>query len=87
MIDGYLIALKELEEKFKENASKHNVKFMAMFKPLFNVFEVICIKDPKNFINSEEFSLKYFDNTKNCLSLTFFFNHGKSFSVVCLVIR
>lgn len=54
---------KNIEEKFGENAIKHNIKFMVMFKPLFNVFEVICIKDPKHFID-DEFSLKYFDKYK-----------------------
>jgi len=62
--DHYNNIDKELEGKFKENAYKHNIKFMAMFKPLYNVFEVICIKDPKNFIGSNEFNLKYFDKYK-----------------------
>ena len=41
----------ELEIKYGENAIKHNIKIMAMFKPQFNVFELICIKDPTNIIN------------------------------------
>jgi hypothetical protein len=44
----------------EEGGPKHNIKFMAMFKPLFNVFEVVCIKDPNNFI-TEGFTLKHFD--------------------------
>ena len=31
-----------------------------MFKPLFNVFEIVCLKDPQNFIK-EDFNLKYYD--------------------------
>jgi hypothetical protein len=38
---------------------KQNVKFCAMFKPTFNVFELICYLDPTNHIDSN-FSLKDF---------------------------
>ena len=38
---------------------KQNVKFFGMFKPTYNVFELICFVDPTNHINSE-FDLKNF---------------------------
>jgi hypothetical protein len=31
---------------------KQNVKFMMMFKPMFNVFEIVCYSDPTNHIDS-----------------------------------
>jgi hypothetical protein len=44
---------------------------MAMFKPQFNVFELICIKDPKNIIN-ENFNInilsKYVQFEKDILT-------------------
>ena len=43
----------DLEIKYGDNAIKHNIKIMAMFKPQFNVFELICIKDSTNIINDK----------------------------------
>lgn len=38
----------------------HNIKFGMFFKPMFNVFELVCFEDPLNHIN-EEFTLENFD--------------------------
>ena len=40
--------------------SEPTIKFGMFFKPMFNVFEVVCFDDPSNHIN-EEFTLDNFD--------------------------
>ena len=42
---------------------KINVKFGMFFKPMFNVFELICFEDPSNHIN-ESFDLSNFHSYK-----------------------
>lgn len=53
--------LKQLTENMM--ALYKNIKFFMMYKPLYNVFEVICVNDPKDFIK-DGFSLDYFDKFK-----------------------
>jgi hypothetical protein len=43
--------LKQTLEALKE--FKPHCKFLMLFKPLFNVFEVICITDPSDFIHDD----------------------------------
>ncbi|KAJ6252440.1 a-type inclusion protein [Anaeramoeba flamelloides] len=62
---NFLRFYKELIENIKEHESKNNnnISFLLMYKPQFNVFEMVGIVDPNNFI-SEEYSLDNFSNYK-----------------------
>ena len=42
--------------KYKEN----EIKFLTMFKPQFNVYEIICMYDPQDFLK-DDFNLKNFE--------------------------
>ena len=54
-----------LAEDLINNIRKHDpkIKFGMFFKPMFNVFELICFEDPTNHID-EEFTLENFDQYK-----------------------
>ena len=54
--------VQDLMKKIKE--INPEIKFLLMYKPLFNVYEMICIEDPKDFINNEDYNLDYFDKYK-----------------------
>jgi len=36
-----------------------NIKFLIMYKPLFNVFEIVCVRDPTDFLK-QDYSLDNF---------------------------
>lgn len=42
---------KELMDKIK--STNKNIKFLLLFKPQFNVFEIVCLNDPNNFIKND----------------------------------
>ena len=58
-------AIKEVEsEKLAnsanlDNSTNSNIKFLIMYKHLFNVFEVVCVTDPNNFFQ-ENYTLDNF---------------------------
>jgi len=51
----YLENFRRLLNDICQAAKKWNegVKFLVMYKPLFNVFEVICVTDPDNFLKND----------------------------------
>ncbi|MBA43081.1 MAG: hypothetical protein CMF62_03615 [Magnetococcales bacterium] len=56
--ENFVRVLKELIESLKNYDPE--LKFLLMYKKLFNVFEVIAVKDPKSFI-TPEYNLDNFD--------------------------
>ena len=53
--EKYLINFKNLLNNICLKVKEWNpeAKFLMMYKPLFNVFEVVCVKDPTNFLQQE----------------------------------
>lgn len=49
--------------RLEHHTRSENVKFMMMFKPTYNVFEIICYTDPTNYIDGE-FTLENFHSNK-----------------------
>jgi hypothetical protein len=43
----------------EESVKKNKIKFLMMYKPLYNVFEVVCVNDPTDFFE-KEYSLDNF---------------------------
>lgn len=63
--DDYSKRFRELSEDLVNSIRKidPSLKFGMFFKPLFNVFEIVCFEDPSNTIN-EDFTLDNFDKYK-----------------------
>lgn len=57
-LNRFATSLNELLNLLHEYYEK-NVKFLIMYKPMFNVFEVVCVRDPTNFIK-EDYNLDNF---------------------------
>lgn len=57
-LNRFAEALNELLNLLHEYYEK-DVKFLIMYKPMFNVFEVVCVRDPTNFIK-EDYNLDNF---------------------------
>lgn len=62
---NYMNRVKVLAEDLMRSLKQDNdtYKFAVLYKPLFNVIELICYEDPKNHIK-EDFTLDYFDKYK-----------------------
>lgn len=67
--DFFMYGLDDPMERFREfldsimnnlkNQIQH-VKFILMYKPLFNVYEIVVVKDPRNFFG-DDFSLNFYE--------------------------
>lgn len=61
--EQYMINFRQALNNTLQALNKHydgmGVKFLIMYKPLFNVFEIVCVKDPTNFLK-EDYNLDNF---------------------------